>query len=181
MSRLILLAFIIMPLLLPAQNKINFINEKIDFSIDNKYFIVNGIYCFYNNSDKEIRQTILFPFSETADSLQIKRVYNLTYLKNIFYKRLNNNSIIFKVVVLPKRTVDVNIAYSQKTDKENTYILKSTQTWGKPLQKAEYSLSVDNSVVIDSLSVKPDSLSNSIYYWSKTNFYPNKDFTVWIK
>jgi hypothetical protein len=180
MSRLILTLFFVIPINLLAQQKLEFIGERIDFEINSVRFSVNGVYYFSNNSEQEIRQTILFPFSKNTDSIAVKRVYNLTYSENLSFKELNN-AVAFKVLVLPKDTVKVNIAYSQMTVKENIYILESTQTWGQAIKRADYSLAFDTSVQIDSLSLIPDSLTNNVYFWNKQNFYPNENFKVWIK
>ena len=163
-----------------AQLKLEFIGEKIDFAINSNRFSINGIYYFSNSSEQEIKQTILFPFSKNTDSIIVKRVYNLSYSKNLSYQDLKN-AIAFKILVLPKDTVKVNIAYSQNTVKENIYILESTQTWGQALKKADYSLTFDTSVQIDSMSLKPDSLDNNVFYWKRQDFYPNENFKVWIK
>lgn len=180
MNRLLFFVLMVSPQFLTAQGELEFVSEKIDFTITSSLFTINGIYVFANNTENEIRQTILFPFSNKVDSLKVKRVYNLTYDENLNYQKVANG-IAFKMIVLPMDTVNINISYRQKTDKENIYILESTQTWEKPLQKADYSLSIDNSVMIDSLSLRPDTLINNVYYWTKTEFYPNENFKVLIK
>ena len=180
MNRLILILIFAVPINLLAQQKLEFIGERIDFAINSERFRINGIYYFANNSEQEIRQTILFPFAKNTDSLFVKRVYNLTYSEKLNYQELEN-AIAFKILVLPKDTVKVNIAYSQNTVKENIYILESTQTWGQALKKADYSLTCDKSVQIDSLSLKSDSLDDNVYYWKRQDFYPNENFKVWIK
>ncbi|MEA4841127.1 MAG: hypothetical protein VB110_09005 [Bacteroidales bacterium] len=180
MIRLITILSFFIPINLLAQQKLQFIGERIDFAINKERFSINGIYYFLNNTEVAIRQNILFPFPKEADSLIVKRIYNLTYSEKLSFQQLNN-AVAFKIVVLPKDTVKVNIAYSQNTDKENIYILESTQTWGKALKRADYSLTIDTSVQIDSLSLKPDSLINNIYYWDIQDFYPNNNFRVWIK
>ncbi len=180
MNKLNFLLLFVMPISLSAQQKLEFIEEKIDFSINNDLFSVNGIYYFANNSEQAINRTILFPFSKNTDSTVFKRVYNLTYSKNLSFRELNK-AIAFKIFILPKDTVKINIAYIQKAVKENVYILESTRHWGQALQKAHYSLTFAPSVQIDSLSLKPDTLINHVYHWTKTNFYPNENFKVWLK
>lgn len=180
MIRLSAILLIIIPFNLFAQQKLQFFGERIDFAINKERFSINGIYYFSNSSEIEVNQTIMFPFSKGADSLVVKRIFNLTYSKNLGFKQLND-AVVFKILVLPKDTVKINIAYSQYTDKENSYILESTQTWGKALKNADYSLTFDSSVQIDSLSLKPDSLINNVYYWEKHDFYPKENFTIWIK
>ncbi len=83
----------------------------------------------------------------------VKRVYNLTYLKSIEYQRLKN-AIVFMFKILPGDTVKINIAYSQQTMKENVYILESTRTWNEALEWVDYSLTFDNSIQIENLSLK---------------------------
>ena len=180
MNRLVLILFFTVPINLLAQQKLEFIGERIDFAINSERFAINGIYYFTNSSEKAVKQTILFPFAKNTDSIIVKRVYNLTYSQNYNYQELEN-AIAFKILVLPKDTVKVNIAYSQNTIKENIYILESTQTWGQALQKADYSLTFDSSVQIDSLSLKSDTLDDNVYYWKRQDFYPNENFKVWIK
>jgi hypothetical protein len=180
MSRLIFGLFFLVPANLLAQQKLEFIGERIDFAINSEQFSVNGIYYFSNNSEQEIWQIILFPFSKNTDSIVVKRVYNLTYSENLSFQDLDN-AVAFKVLVLPKDTIKLNIAYSQKTVKENIYILESTNTWGKAIKNADYSLTLDTSVQIDSISLRPDTLINNVYFWNKEDFFPNENFKVWIK
>jgi len=180
MNKLILILFFVVPIKLLAQQNLKFIGERIDYIINSERFVINGIYYFANNSEKEIKQTILFPFAKNTDSIVTKRVYNLTYSERLSFQELEN-AIAFKIFVLPKDTVKVNIAYSQNTVKENIYKLESTQTWGQALQKADYSLTFDTSVQIDSLSLKPDIKDDNVYYWKRQDFYPNENFKVWIK
>lgn len=180
MIRLSIILYFVISVNLLAQQKIEFIGERIDFAINSDRFSINGIYYFSNSSEQEIKQTILFPFSKNTDSVSVKRVYNLTYSENLSFQELEN-AVAFKILVLPKDTVKINIAYSQNTVKENIYILESTQTWGQALKRADYSLNYDTSVQIDKLSIKPDSLENNVYYWKRKDFYPNENFKVWIK
>lgn len=180
MKKALVILFVNIPICLFAQQSIQFIGEKIDFAINKERYSINGIYYFSNPTSSEIKQTILFPFSEDADSLILKRIYNLTYSESIDYQLLNN-AVSFKIILPPKDTIQINISYSQNTEKENVYILESTQTWGQPLIHADYSLTFDKSVKIDSLSMKADSLINHVFYWTKQNFFPEDNFIVWIK
>lgn len=173
------LLLMVLPLNVLAQKGLEFIVESIDFSMDRERFAINGIYYFVNGSNHEVWRTILFPFAPNTDSVMVKRVYNLTYSENLSYRPLEN-AISFGIRILPLDTVMVNIAYSQNTVKENIYILESTQTWGDALQWADYSLTFDPSVAIDSLSLAPDSIGDGIYLWIKKNFYPHENFIKFV-
>jgi hypothetical protein len=159
---------------------VSFIEEYIDFSIGKQGFETNGIYVFTNNSEREIRQEIQFPFALGIDSIEVLRVYNFSYNKNIFYRSLNK-SISFLLEIQPLDTVYVSISYTQTLLKNNIYILRSTQAWGKPLQKAQYSLTVQDALSIETISYHPDSQKDNVYYLEKYDFLPSKDIEVVLK
>jgi hypothetical protein len=180
MNRLLALTLALFPCLLLAQGELQFISESIDFELNSDQFSANGIYVFVNSTNREIQQSILFPFAPKAVSVDIKRVYNLTYNQNLPYQFLSN-SIIFKLIVFPTDTVLLNISYAQKTDIENIYILTSTHAWKAPISEANYSLRFDPAIRIDSFSYKPDRVEGEVYFWEKSNFYPEYDFKILIK
>jgi hypothetical protein len=163
--------------LLFGQKDLAFIEEYIDFSIGKTGFETNGIYVFTNNSDKTIARKIQFPFAMETDSVNVLRVYNFSYNKNIPYQTLKK-SISFMLEIEVADTVYINIAYTQTLLKNNVYILRSTKAWGKPLQKAQYSLTVHDSLLIEDMSYPADSQKDNVYYWEKTDFMPTKDFEV---
>ncbi len=104
----------------------------------------------------------------------------MSYGTDLQFEKVTDG-ITFRMTVMPRDTVYINVAYNQKTEKENIYILESTQLWGKPLQRADFSLSFDNSVVIDSLSWQPCTMINNKYYWHYIDFFPGENFIVRIK
>lgn len=180
MTRLLIVLCLLLPFHLAAQKSLQFIGEKIDFEVNSNVFSVNGVYYFLNQTDDILIQAITFPFSKESDSIIVKHVFNLNQLQMLEYKQ-SSHSIHFKIKSFPNDTLKINIAYSQKTEVENIYILKSTQYWGKALNHVKYSLTVDKSVELRDVSLKPDTLIGNIYYWEKEEFYPTEDLKVWIK
>jgi hypothetical protein len=166
-----------------GQNHVSFFEEHIDFQIDSNYFIINGIYSFYNNSNHSVNQRIIFPFADKTTEIDSIRLLNLNSHKRTQFKRLDN-SISFDLNLDAKDTVDINIYYRQRISSENKYIITSTQSWGKPLEKAIYTLTTDKNQKIKSFSYEPDSLDSShnkkIYFWRKNQFMPKLDFIVTI-
>jgi len=162
-----------------GQRSVSFIEEYIDFLVGKSGFETNGIYVFTNNTDKLIRQEIRFPFALGIDSIEVLRVYHISYNKNLPFRTMSK-SISFPLEVEARDTVYINIAYTQTLLKNNVYILRSTQAWGQPLQKAKYSLTVHDSLTIESISYQPDSQKDNIYYWEKYNFLPTEDFEVML-
>ncbi len=162
-----------------AQRKISFVEEYIDFEINAKKFVINGVYLFSNNTNHDIIQKITFPFGISTDSVTINRVWDLTNGHSIDYKILNE-SIAFSVKLNPKDSLSLNIVYDQPVKKENRYILRSTQAWGEALKVAIYSLTVKD-FSVGQFSYTPDAIKENTYYWKKSDFLPEKDFMITLK
>jgi hypothetical protein len=164
-----------------AQHPVSFPSEYIDFTIDSQFFSINGIYTFRNNTGQTIHHDILYPFAtdiSNVDSISIIDLNRMNILP--FLKR--NQDIIFNIMVAPFDSTEINIFFRQKTEVKNTYILMSTKTWEKPLEKAVYTLTISNVLKIKSFSIEPDSVRtdsvNSTYFWEKINFNPQTDFEI---
>lgn len=166
---------------LKAQSSVSFFEEHIDFSIDSQYFNVNGIYSFYNISDQIVNQDILFPFAVKTTLIDSIRIINLNNLEKIQFKCLEN-AIYFHLTHSPKDTLDINIFYRQKVAAKNTYIITTTQIWGKPLDKAIYRLTSPQTMPIQSFSYIPDSMKivddKNVFFWDKYHFAPQIDFDI---
>lgn len=166
-----------------AQTKISFFEEHIDFSLENNYFTINGIFSFSNKNNMPQTQQIIFPFANETNSIDSIRVINLNTLSNLDFIKLKS-SVVFKITVPANDTVDLNIFYRQKKSTTNKYIITSTQSWGKPLNKAVYSLSTEKELNIKSFTYQPDTIKTindkKLYLWNKTDFMPKNDFEIII-
>jgi len=164
-----------------AQGNVLFFEEHIDFSLDSNYFSINGIYSFQNKNNRNITQHIAFPFAEKSTKIDTVRIIDLYSGRKIDFNR--KDSFIFFAVYLPVNdTVDVNIFYRQKTAVKNKYIITSTQSWGKPLKTAIYTLTVEKNIKIKSFSYLPDTVkeldNKTVYFWEKHDFQPEHDFEI---
>ena len=177
------LLFVSMSLYLQAQNHVSFFEEHIDFTLDTNFFIINGIYSFRNETESDVSQQIVFPFTDKTATIDSIRIVNLNTRRKIQFNRLEN-SVLFNFMFPAKDTVDVNIYYRQKTSTINKYIITSTQSWGKPLEKAVYTLTIDKNLKIKSFSYVPDSTEEAVnkrlYFWKKQHFMPKIDFEITI-
>jgi hypothetical protein len=166
-----------------AQMPVSFIAEYIDFKIESNYFYVNGLYMFLNRMEKAVNSGILFPFALPSEMVDSIGVMNLTQHGRIVFRK-RERDILFNVSMNPHDTVAVHIYYRQPLAAKNTYILTSTRSWGKPLEKAAYTLTTDKNLILRSFSLPPDSsVTDSVYktyYWTKTDFDPPSDFEVTV-
>ncbi len=164
-----------------AQNNVSFFEEHIDFSVENNFFTVNGIYSFSSKTNKDEVQQIIFPFDHETKSIDSIRVFNLNTFMDVEFKKLRN-SVYFIINIPANDTVDLNIFYRQKLSLANKYIITSTQSWGEPLKIAEYTLTTDSALQIKSFTYEPESESiidsKKVYKWVKQNFMPKKDFEI---
>ncbi|MGD8780431.1 MAG: hypothetical protein PVH88_15880 [Ignavibacteria bacterium] len=159
----------------------DFFKEDITFRLDGVHLNVEGYYWFANNSNKEVGSNIFYPFPDSVDEkIDSIHIFNLSKGYRPEYTSDRNNGITFNLFIEPGDTVLFQIGYRQKLNSDSAlYILKTTQTWGKPLKHAEYKLIVPDSLEIKNFSYLPDKTYTindlKIYYWEKINFMPKKD------
>ena len=164
-----------------AQNQVSFYEEYIDFTLDSNCFCINGIYSFCNASDKAVNQSIIFPFACRTAEIDSVSIVNMNTREPIFYRK-SDCSVNFSFMLPAKDSVDIHIYYRQRSATNNKYILTSTQSWGKPLEKAIYTLTVDDDLKVKYLSYTPDDVQKTknciVYSWRKKRFMPEVDFEV---
>lgn len=166
---------------LAAEKSVLFFKEHIDFYLDSNFFSINGIYSFYNNTNGIVNKKIIFPFADNVSRIDSIRIIDLNILKKLNYIKMEN-AIYFEISIMPKDTLDINIYYRQKKSIKNTYVLTTTQTWGKPLEEAIYTLTIPETLIVKSFSYKPDSMKfdeeTILYTWKKQDFSPKLDFDI---
>jgi len=164
-----------------AQKPVTFFEEHIDFVLDSSFFSINGIYSFHNVSGQPVNEHIVFPFADKTSGIDSIRIVNLNTFEMVPFTRLES-SVSFEFNMKLNDTVDLNIFYRQKASTHNTYIITSTQTWGKPLDTAVYSLTTPANLPVDSFSYTPDSVIKDhckrVYKWEMHQFMPVRDFEI---
>jgi len=167
--------------------KANFFKEDITFRIDGNFMDVEGYYWFANTSSASIKSEIYYPFAnycnEDIDSI---RIYNITAGINTNYRYDNIRGISFNLFITPYDTVIFQIGYRQKIVGDSAvYFLRTTQSWNKPLDQAEYKLLMPDSLFIRRFSYSPDKFykiqGKKIYYWKMNNFMPEQDLIFYFK
>lgn len=163
---------------------IDFYKEDITFSLDDKFFKIDGLYWFCNKADQRAEQLIFYPFETSSPAAEIDSVsiYNSKDNKKEMVKDLSLHGFKFMLELPANDTVIYRIGYRQKIQGDSVkYILTSTKCWNKPLDDAEYKLIVPEQFEITKFSYKPDKVYNidgkCIYYWHRYNFMPESDMT----
>ena len=165
-----------------AQDIISFEKEDISFEIRDSVFIVQGIYYF--NSETEKQYSILYPFP--TDTIYSKpfniKVTNLHSKDTIIYKtKKDSSSIGFPVLISGVTPIIISYSQQLKSNKAK-YILLSTNYWDKPLMQVDYKLIVGLNFNVKKFSIPPDKMiildNKKIYLWQKENFTPMIDFEI---
>ena len=167
---------------------VKFFGEDITFRIDKEYFIVDGIYWFFNETDKPVEKIIYYPFptdysTEEVDSISI---YNISEQREEIALEISDNGLRYLLLMAANDTTIYRIGYRQKVRNGFVkYILTSTAEWDRPLEWAKYKLIADDKAEIDQFSYEPDRLyeldNEKIFFWERRNFLPEFDFVICIK
>ena len=97
--------------------------------------------------------------------------------------REGGSGVFFGIAVPAYGQAAYRVYFRQRLkEKHFTYILTSTESWGRSLEFANYELQVPVALSIESMSYPADSsfVQNDIqhFIWKKKDFMPEKDFEV---
>jgi hypothetical protein len=164
----------------------DFFREDITFHLDGNRLDVEGYYWFWNTSNTPIASDIFYPFPyRFGDEIDSVRLYDLSRGQRVQYRFDGTNGISFSLSIAPRDTTVLQIGYRQKLVGDSAmYILRTTQGWGKQLDRAEYKLLVPDSLVIKGFSYPPVKTyriqGEKIYYWEMDNFMPALDMIFYF-
>lgn len=167
---------------------VKFFGEDITFRLDKEYFIVDGIYWFFNDTDKPVEKIIFYPFPADSGSGEVDSIsiYNLSEQREEIALQTNDNGLKYILVMPPGDTIIYRIGYRQRfRNRCVKYILTTTEEWDRPLDWAKYKLIVNDNTELNMFSYEPDRLykieNEKIFYWEKRNFQPEYDFEICLK
>lgn len=187
MYRSIILLFIIHSSLftLHAQD-ISFFKENITMKIEQDYFYITGNYFLKTTGDQSIILVYPLPVDSLYCEVDSINIFNLTTDEPVKILERKKDVAVFKLEFAEYKEVELLISYRQKLLGDRAeYILESTVSWRKPLEQADYQLIVPEGLEIINFSIAPgDSISageETIYYWSKKNYMPDRNMVFEFK
>lgn len=163
---------------------LEFYKEDLTFEIKENIFIVKGKYYFCNTSDKAISQMLFYPFPVDSNLYGKIDTLNVHDEENpIPIIKQNATGAYFPVSILPYTAKNYIIQYQQELlGTQAEYILVSTQKWKKPLESANFTLTLPTNNTLDSLSYEVDSVHTldhaKVYYWSRKEFMPDRNIVI---
>jgi hypothetical protein len=171
---------------LAKSQTISFYAEDLNFSLTKTDFEVDGLYYFRNHSDTEVKQILFYPFPDIAKYGDITFIHiNIEGDSTSMLASRSDKGSLFKVKIPARGEAVYRIKYGQKLKSNSAkYIITTTQAWNEAFELAKYSLTFPASIVIDSLSINPDSTvildGQKKYFWQRKHFMPESDFIFWI-
>lgn len=160
-----------------------FFKEELEFGIDSVWFSVKGDYYFRNPSHTGIKPVIIFPVARVAGYKSIDTIFVLDTSDpaHQLVVTVQDTTAAFVIDLPAFSEKRIMIYYRQHHNgNEAKYILLSTKTWGKPLEKAVYHLLAEKKYQFSHFSLTPDNILDfdnvTIYSWERTNFMPDIDF-----
>jgi hypothetical protein len=167
---------------------VEFFKEEISMIVNETEFTISGTYYFRNNTDSDRPMPVVFPFY-IDDSTHYPHEINAFVTAGEekrpleFQENRERGSVRIAISMKPKDISVWHLEYTQKIDKpQATYILKSTQAWGKPLEEALYKIDIPDNINIDYIWAEVDSVTNvdnrEILWIHETEYMPFKDMTI---
>jgi hypothetical protein len=165
--------------ILKAQD-ISFYKENITMKLEKDRFYVSGNYFLKTAEDQSITLVYPFPVDSLYGECDSLRIFNLTTNQVIEPLEIKQQAAILKVDFGEYKEVEVLISYRQKLlGNKAEYILKTTKSWRKPLEQADYELIVPVELNIAKFSIPPDESittgTEKIFYWSRQDFMPKEN------
>lgn len=165
--------------------QVDFYREDVTLHLSDKYFIVNGDYYFRNHTNSKVKRLLFYPIDDMNGKSLVdsSAIIDITGNAAAKIKRNMSSGMYFEITIEANDTALYHIAYRQPVVSDSVrYILLTTKQWRKPLEEAAYTLVADNSIKIQSLTYRPDTVyqfeAMKVYHWRKENFLPEKDIII---
>jgi hypothetical protein len=164
---------------------LQFYREDIVFKVSADNVVTDATYNFCNLGEKDVKTPLFYPFPEKTRELIDSIIITDLKADTILPFREGMSGVFFPVSVKAYGQAAYRVYFRQKlSENKFTYILTSTETWGRALEFANFELQVPAGITVDSLSYPPDSafIKNDVQYffWKKKDFLPKKDFEVFF-
>lgn len=169
---------------------IRFDRERIEVQVARGRIQVRCLYHFTNASRLPAVVTLRVPFPVDRDHLQPEV---LTLCEAAEDGRelaeipllMRGGDVAFRLIFRPRQEKWIRVDYAQGTRVANgRYILTTTRTWRRPIERADYVLRLPRNFELASsnypVSLAPAPGPWKVYSFSKSNFYPGQDWEfVW--
>jgi hypothetical protein len=176
----------------PKPMTVDFFKEEITLSVTDSLVSIEGIYHFFNHTNRKMVFPVIFPFY--VDSLSLYPHFIDAYITDenktakLEYKHVSfHKGIRLGIPLKPKEVTVWQLDYKQMLKAAHArYILTSTGAWGKPLKEATYNFIVPGDFTNVEIWPDPDTVytvnETRVYKAIRRNFMPAKEMEIsWEK
>ncbi len=167
---------------------VDFFKEEITLTISDSFANVAGTYYFRNNTERNGKMPVLFPFyvdslSPYPDSLNAYIINGNDTTRLDYRNAVAQNAIMIGIPLVPKQITTWNLDYRQRIlASKATYVLTSTAAWGKPIEEATYRFIVPDSLKDIRFWPEPDTVidkdNKCEYRAQRSNFMPTRNMEI---
>jgi hypothetical protein len=168
--------------------ELRFYREDLHFTLTDSTFSVDGNYFLRNDSEKDLKQFLFYPFPQDSLYGLVDTVFceNVSRPDSAKVVRWNQNGASLQITIPAQDTTVMRIYYNHKLKGGKAeYILETTAAWGKGFEQAYYDLTFPKTITVKSISYMPDELiETETHYkliWIKKDFLPMENFVVEIE
>ncbi|MBC8182200.1 hypothetical protein H8E88_13900 [candidate division KSB1 bacterium] len=159
-------------------HKVDFYQEKISINCFHEHVEIEGTYFLENLTKANLSITFNYPFPMDDHH---PFPYDIEVENHNFWK--DSSSAYFNLSMLPNEKKSIIVRYKQRHyNKQITYILTTTQYWGRAIQKADFIITTPLDWKNVNISLKPDKekmiKDKKVIYITKNDFLPNKDLII---
>lgn len=168
-----------------AQNgSILFQIEKIKIEVAKNQCTLTGDYTFQNPASAPVQKTLYYPVVVDSSlpyphSFQIEDPYSDAIIPHT----KSAEGIRFSISIPPYSVRTWRVTYQQKCPEQIfEYILLSTHTWKRPLNRSEILIYVPNDKTILDISLPVKRLEDTegyhVYYFKQSDFWPDRNLII---
>jgi len=180
------------------QSPVHFAREEIAMDVRSGTLEVRGVYHFTCSAKEPLVASLFYPFPLDSthlypDSIEVRMPNDAAPLTLALSQReregvrvsfvRQDSGVSFRMRFQPNAE-DSFFAYYRQPLKVNsaTYIVTTTRKWKRPIDLAQFRVTVPADLKDVSLTFKPDSVVTSdstvSYFFTRKKFFPDKDVTV---
>jgi hypothetical protein len=171
----------------PWHSIVRFDSEVIRVTVDPERITVNGLYRLYNPLPFPVTQWFFYPTPlggglEPVDKLQVERLPGRPKAVPELLSPVKKGSREYYRVKVPGRGIlEVRAMYSQRHNGAyGRYVLTTTESWGRPLRRAQFELELDSVDLIDS-NYELSGSKNGALTFQRSGFMPDEDWVFTFK
>jgi len=177
----VVVALLAPPVLHVAGSGVTFDRETIRILVAGETVRVTGTYVFTNRSPTARVQDLYYPFP--VDSMHPFPHDIAVHAADSVSFRTVESGILFSIDVPPDGEATVDVIYEQRClDNTACYILTSTAAWQRPLEAADFEITVPDSLNLAWTAYRVDRVDvvagARIHRIARTHFMPEKDLCL---